>query len=91
MKPCADCPFRLRVFTPLPTTARAMVEFVLDSYGVGDTGMYCHESRQTECRGAILFRDDDQSGVVFRTVEALVRAHRRSRRPPQFKRGFEEG
>lgn len=80
-KPCSDCPFRPRTFTPLrERDVSAMLDEVLSTSAFF---MYCHKDmlhQNVECTGSVLFRAGDQSGYVFKSEQALVRAHARSRR-----------
>lgn len=84
-KPCDDCPFRPRTFTPLkPTDVAAMLDEVL---APSTFFMYCHKDmlhQNVECTGSALFRAGDRSGAVFKSEAALVRAHKHSRRPHVF-------
>ena len=83
-KPCADCPFRPRTFTPLTLDdAAAMVDAVASSTFF----MYCHRDQKrqaVECNGSVRLRTGDQSGVVFKSEDALLRAHARSLRQPVY-------
>ena len=84
-KPCSDCPFRPRTFTPLrPDDVGAMLDEVLCRTTFF---MYCHKDtlyQSVECVGSVLFKRGDQSGEVFKSETALVRAHARTRRAPEF-------
>ena len=83
-KPCVDCPFRPKTFTPLcPDDVSTMLDEVRRS----SFFMYCHHDQlyqNVECRGSVLFKAGDQDGLVFKSEEALIRAHARSRRAPVF-------
>jgi hypothetical protein len=84
-KPCDDCPFRSRTFTPLrPDDVVAMLDEVL---GRESFYMYCHKDmllQEVECIGSRLFKAGDQNGDVFKSEAQLVRAHARSQRAPVF-------
>lgn len=84
-KPCDNCPFRPRTFTPLAAVdVSAMLDEVLDRQSFF---MYCHKDllyQNVECKGAVLFKQGDQNGEVFKNEAALVRAHARSKRQPEF-------
>jgi hypothetical protein len=83
--PCKNCPFRPRTFTPLaPDDVDAMLDEVLCR---ASFSMYCHKDllyQNVECRGSVLFKRGDQSGLVFKSVAALTRAHGQTRRTPEF-------
>jgi hypothetical protein len=84
-KPCNNCPFRPKTFTPLdPDSVGKMLDEVLCR---ASFSMYCHKDllyQNVECVGAVRFKAGDQSGAVFKNEAALVRAHGRSRRVPEF-------
>jgi hypothetical protein len=84
-KPCNNCPFRPRTFTPLSgEDVAAMLDEVM---GRPSFFMYCHKDmllQDVECTGSVLFKKSDQSGEVFKDEKALVRAHARTRRPTEF-------
>ncbi len=83
-KPCNDCPFRPRTFTPLrPEDVSAM----LDEISSRTFFMYCHKDmlyQNVECAGSVMFKAGDQDGEVFKSETQLVRAHARSHREPEF-------
>lgn len=84
-RPCNDCPFRPRTFTPLrPEDVSAMLDEVMAR---ASFSMYCHKDilyKNVECAGAVLFKQGSQHGDVFKSEAALVRAHARSHREPVF-------
>jgi hypothetical protein len=84
-KPCTNCPFRPKTFTPLdPDSVGKMLDEVLSRTSFS---MYCHKDmlyKNVECVGAVRFKAEDQSGAVFKNEAALVRAHGRSRRSSEF-------
>ena len=83
-RPCSDCPFRPRTFTPLTSDDAAAM---LDAVTFGSFFMYCHKDitrRMTECAGSVLFKAGDSSGAVFKSDTALLRAHTETRREPEY-------
>lgn len=83
--PCVNCPFKPKTFTPLADEdVGSMLDEVLCR---ASFSMYCHQDmlyKNVECRGAVLFKNGDQSGAVFKDEKTLVRAHAHSRRKPEF-------